>query len=47
MALDITEIDGFDDLHDARGILKEAEARFPAMRFSYWIEDALKFFREG
>ncbi|MCR4762471.1 MAG: PLP-dependent transferase [Lachnospiraceae bacterium] len=27
MALDITEIDGFDDLHDARGILKEAEAR--------------------
>ncbi len=27
--------------------LKETEARFPAMRFSYWIEDALKFFREG
>jgi Spermidine synthase len=27
--------------------LKDCEARFPAMRFSYWIEDALKFFREG
>ena len=25
--LDITEIDGFDDLHHAEGILKEAEAR--------------------
>ncbi|MBQ3708875.1 MAG: hypothetical protein II889_13380 [Clostridia bacterium] len=27
--------------------LKGYEAKFPAMRFSYWIEDALKFFREG
>ena len=25
--IDITEIDGFDDLHHAQGILKEAEAR--------------------
>ena len=27
--------------------LKEIEAGFPAVRFSYWIEDALKFFLEG
>jgi len=27
MAIDITEIEGFDDLHDATGILKEAQAR--------------------
>ena len=27
MAIDITEIDGFDDLHDATGILRDAQAR--------------------
>ena len=27
--------------------LKEYESKFYAMRFSYWIEDALKFFTEG
>ncbi len=27
MAMDITEIDGFDDLHDATGIIREAENR--------------------
>ena len=30
-AIDITEIEGFDDLHHARGILQEAEERAAAL----------------
>ena len=29
--LDITEIDGFDNLHDARGVLKDAQERASAL----------------
>ncbi|MCR5178957.1 MAG: decarboxylase [Lachnospiraceae bacterium] len=31
MAIDITEIDGFDDLHNASGIIKEAQERAAAL----------------
>ena len=37
--LDITEIDGFDNIHNAEGIIKDASERAAELIGSYCIED--------
>ena len=43
-SLDITEIDGFDDLHHSHGILKEAQERAARMRRISWLTGARQVF---